>query len=33
MVELTRLRHVHFRASLAASETVGQGVNVVPAGV
>ena len=34
MVELTRLRHVRFRAELAAGETLGrQGANVVPAGV
>jgi hypothetical protein len=34
MVELTRLRHIRFRAELAASETLSrQGVNVVPAGV
>src|SRR6202035_1856191 len=34
LVELTRLRHVHFRAELAARETLGRpGANVVPAGV
>ena len=34
MVELTRLRHVRFRAQLAASEKLGrQSANVVPAGV
>jgi len=34
LVELTRLRHVHFRAELAASETLGQqGINVLSAGV
>ncbi|HEV2037714.1 MAG TPA: hypothetical protein VGQ96_03820, partial [Candidatus Eremiobacteraceae bacterium] len=34
LIELTRLRHVQFRAELAASKTLGQlGANVVPAGV
>src|ERR1035441_2891633 len=34
MVEMTRLRHLRFRAELAASEMLGrQGANVVPAGV
>jgi hypothetical protein len=34
LVELTRLRHLRFRAKLAASETLGrQEGNVVPAGV
>ena len=32
LVELTRLRHLQFRAKSAASETL-RGANVVPAGV